>query len=54
MKKFISLFLVFSILLLSGNIFPKERKGAELIIQKLDGQQAKGELIAMIILYLFI
>ncbi len=29
MKKFISLFLVFSILLLSGNLFAKERKGAD-------------------------
>jgi len=34
MKKTISLFLTFSILLLSGNMFAKERKGADLIIQK--------------------
>jgi len=47
MKKFISLFLVFSILLLSGNLFAKERKGAELIIQKIDGQRVRGELIAV-------
>ncbi len=47
MKKAISLFLVFSILLLSGNLFAKERKGADLIIQKKDGQQVRGELIAV-------
>ena len=47
MKKFISLFLVVSILLLSGNMFAKERKGADLIIQKTDGTQVRGELIAV-------
>ena len=47
MKKFISLFLVFSILALSGNMFAKERKGADLIIQKKDGTQIRGELIAV-------
>ena len=47
MKKFISLFLVFSVLLLSGNMFAKERKGADLILQKTDGQQVRGELIAV-------
>lgn len=47
MKKFISLFLVFSILVLSGNLFAKERKGADLIIQKTDGTQVSGELIAV-------
>ena len=47
MKKFISLFLVFSILALSGNLLAKERKGADLIIQKTDGQQVRGELIAV-------
>jgi len=47
MKKLIALFLVFSILTLSGNIFTKERKGAALIIQKKDGQQVRGELIAV-------
>ena len=47
MKKFISLFLVFSILALSGNLFAKERRGDELIIQKTDGTQVRGELIAV-------
>ena len=46
MKKFVSLLLVFSILLLSGNLFAKERKGADLIIEKTDGTQVRGELIA--------
>ncbi len=47
MRKVISVILVFSILLLSGNLFAKERKGAGLIIQKTDGQQVRGELIAV-------
>jgi hypothetical protein len=47
MKKFIALFLVFSILTLSGNLFAKKRKGADLFIQKKDGTQVKGELIAV-------
>lgn len=47
MKKFISLFLVLSILLLSGNLFARERKGADLVIQKTDGTQIRGELIAV-------
>ena len=47
MKNIISLFLVFSILLLSGNLYAKERKGVDLIIQKKDGTQVRGELIAV-------
>ena len=47
MKKFIALFLVFSLLALSGNLIAKERRGAEIVIQKKDGQQVKGELIAV-------
>ena len=47
MRKAISLVLVFSILLLSGNLFAKERKGADLIIQKTDGTGVRGELIAV-------
>jgi hypothetical protein len=47
MRKAISLFLVFSILLLSGNLFAKERKGADLIVQRKDGTQVRGELIAV-------
>ena len=46
-KKFISLFLIFSILALSGNLMAKEKRGAQLIVQKKDGQQVKGELIAV-------
>jgi len=47
MKKFIYLVLVFSILALSGNMLAKERKGADLIIQKTDETQIRGELIAV-------
>ena len=32
---------------LSGNLIAKERRGAELIVQKKDGQQIRGELIAV-------
>jgi hypothetical protein len=47
MKKLISLFLVFSIICFYGNLYAKERHGADLAIQKTDGQQIKGELIAV-------
>ncbi|MFB0564675.1 MAG: hypothetical protein ACETWK_03250 [Candidatus Aminicenantaceae bacterium] len=47
MKKFIALFLVFSLLALSANLYAKEKRGAKLIIIKTDGQQIKGELIAV-------
>ena len=47
MRKAISLVLVFSILLLSGTMFAKERKGADLVVQKTDGTQVRGELIAV-------
>ena len=47
MKKFISLFLVVSILAFSVNLFAKERKGADLIIQRTNGTQVRGELIAV-------
>jgi hypothetical protein len=47
MKKFISLFLVFSLLALSVNLYAKERRGAKLIITKKDGQQIEGELITV-------
>ena len=46
-KKFISLFLVFSLIMLSVNLYAKERRGAILLITKLDGQQIKGELITV-------
>jgi len=47
MKKFVSLFLIFSLLALSGNLIAKERRGAELIVQETDGTQVRGELIAV-------
>jgi hypothetical protein len=47
MKKFISLFLVYSILAFSIPLSSKDRKGADLIVQKINGQQIKGELIAV-------
>lgn len=46
-KKLISLFLVFSIMMLSVNLYAKERRGAKLIITKKDGQQIQGELITV-------
>jgi hypothetical protein len=46
-KKFISLFLVFSLMMLSANLYAKERRGAKLIITKKDGQQIRGELITV-------
>jgi hypothetical protein len=47
MKKFVSLFLVFSMLTLSVPLTAKERKGADLIVQRKDGTQVRGELIAV-------
>ncbi len=47
MKKFISLFLVVSILALSVPLTAQEKKGADLIIQRIDGNQVRGELIAV-------
>ena len=46
-KKFLSLFLVFSLMMLSVNLYAKERRGAKLIITKKDGQQIEGELITV-------
>ncbi len=46
-KKFISLFLVFSLVMLSANLYAKERRGATLLITKKDGQQIEGELITV-------
>ena len=47
MKKFISLFLVFSLMALSANLYAKEKRGVKLIITKTDGQQIRGELITI-------
>lgn len=46
-KKFIALFLVFFLLMLSTNLYSKERRGAELIITKKNGGKIEGELIAV-------
>jgi len=47
MKKFLALFLIFSLIILSVNLYAKERRGAKLLITKKDGQQIRGELIAV-------
>jgi hypothetical protein len=46
-KKFISLFLIFSLVMLSMNLYAKERRGAKLLITKKDYQQIEGELITV-------
>ena len=46
-NKFVLLFLIFSFLILSGNLYAKKRSGAGLVIQKKDGKQEAGELIAV-------
>ena len=46
-QKLISLFLIISLLILPMTLTAKERQGAELHIQRIDGQQVKGELIAV-------
>ena len=46
-KKLIALFLVFSLVMLSANLYAKERRGAKLIVTKLDGQLIEGELITV-------
>ena len=46
-KKLVSLLLTFSLMMLSVNLYAKERRGATLIVTKLDGQLIKGELITV-------
>jgi hypothetical protein len=46
-KKFISLFLIFSLMMLSVNLYAKERREAEIIITKKNGLETSGELIAV-------
>jgi hypothetical protein len=46
MKKLIALFLVLSLLILSGNLYAK-KKGAAIKVFKIDGLQVGGELIAV-------
>jgi len=47
MKKFTALFLVFSLMMLSANLYAKEKRGAKLVITEKDGQQIEGELITV-------
>ncbi len=47
MRKFIPLFVVFSFILLLLNLMAKERRGADLVVQKKEGRQVKGELITV-------
>jgi hypothetical protein len=46
-KKFTALFLVFSLVMFSENLYAKKRRGAELIITKKNGGKIEGELIAV-------
>ena len=46
-QKFIALFLVFSLMTLSANLYAKGRRGAILIITKKNGHQTEGELITV-------
>ncbi len=46
-KKLTSVFLVFCLVALSGNLMGKERKGVKLAIKKIDEQQVNGELITV-------
>lgn len=45
--KFTTLFLIFSLLMLSINLYAKERRGATLVITERDGRLIEGELIAV-------
>jgi hypothetical protein len=46
MKKYITLFLVISIVALSVNLRAKEKRGAELVVVKKNGSSVRGELVA--------
>ena len=46
-NKLIALFLIFSLMMLSANLYAKERRGAKLIVTKKDGQLIEGELITV-------
>ena len=46
-KKLISLFLLFSLIMISVNLYAKERRGAKLTVTKKDGQLIEGELITV-------
>ena len=46
-ERFIALFLIISLVTVTGNLTAAERKGVRLIIHKTDGQQIDGELISI-------
>ena len=46
-QKFITLFLIISLLILPMTLTANERRGADLVIYKTDGDQVRGELIAV-------
>jgi len=46
-KKLLSLFLIFSLMMLSVNLYAKERRGAKLIVTKKNGYETEGELITV-------
>jgi len=46
-KKFMALFLVFCLVALSGNLTAQVKKGAQLTVEKIDGQEVMGELITV-------
>ena len=47
MKKILAVFLVLTILMLTGNLHAKDKKGADLLIRKADGGEVRGELIVV-------
>ncbi len=46
-KKFTALFLVFCLVALTGNLTAQVKKGAQLTVEKIDGQEVNGELITV-------
>ncbi len=46
-KKFTALFLVFCLVALSGNLTAQVKKGTNLTVEKIDGQEVMGELITV-------
>jgi len=47
MRKSTLMLAIFTLLYLSGNVFAKEKRGAELVILKKDGLSIRGELIVV-------
>ena len=46
-RKIVSLLLILCLVVLSTNLYAKKKRGAELIVQKRDGLEVQGELIAV-------